>query len=173
MSILQEDEEGTLARLFTTPTGRTTILAGKFLSVFLVVLIQGIILLLIGHLLFGAQWGEPASMVLSLLGQMIVSVGLAVLLISFTKTSKQAGFVLGGAFTGLGMLSGLFTTNIKMPASFNALSNFTPQGWVLKAWKLSIGGQTPDQLLLPFLVLVGMGLVMFVIGAALFRKRYA
>lgn len=29
MSILREDEEGTLARLFTTPTDRTNILMGK------------------------------------------------------------------------------------------------------------------------------------------------
>ena len=41
MSILQESEEGTLARLFTTPTNRTTILAGKFLAVLFTVIVQG------------------------------------------------------------------------------------------------------------------------------------
>jgi ABC-type transport system involved in multi-copper enzyme maturation permease subunit len=40
-TILQEDEEGTLARLFTTPTPRSSILAGKFLAVFFTVIIQG------------------------------------------------------------------------------------------------------------------------------------
>ncbi|HEY3310817.1 MAG TPA: ABC transporter permease [Anaerolineales bacterium] len=173
MSILQEDEEGTLARLFSTPTRRTTILAGKFLAVFLTVMFQGVVLVAVGRLAFGVSWGQPASIVLSLLGQMLASVGLAVLLVSFIKTSKQAGPIFGGALTGLGMLSGLFTTNINMPASFAAFGNFTPQGWVLKAWKLSLAGQPAVELLLPFSVLVVMGIVMFILGAISFKKRYA
>jgi ABC-2 type transport system permease protein len=173
MSILQEDEEGTLARLFTTPTNRTVILMGKFLAVFLTVMFQGIILMIAGRLIFGIRWGEPGAFVLTLLGQMLASVGLAVLLVSFIKTSKQAGPVFGGALTALGMISGLFTTNIAMPESFNAIGNFTPQGWVLKAWKLSLAGQPASQIILPFLVLVVMGIIMFAIGAVIFRRRYA
>jgi ABC-2 type transport system permease protein len=172
MSILQESEEGTLARLFTTPTNHTLILLGKFLAVFLTVLFQGVVLLLAGRLIFGIQWGVPGTIILALLGQMVASVGLAVLLVSFIKTSKQAGPIFGGALTGMGMLSGLFTTNIAMPDSFKAISNFTPQGWVLKAWTLSLAGQPATEMLLPCLVLVGMGLVMFAIGALLFRKRF-
>ena len=173
LSILQESEEGTLARLFTTPTNHTLILLGKFLAVFLTVLFQGIVLLVAGRLIFGIRWGEPGTIVLALLGQMVASVGLAVLLVSFIKTSKQAGPIFGGALTGFGMLSGLFTTNIAMPESFKAISNFTPQGWVLKAWTLSLAGQPATEMVVPCLVLVAMGLVMFAIGAQLFRKRYA
>jgi ABC-2 type transport system permease protein len=173
MSILQEDEEGTLARLFGTPTNRTLILAGKFLAVFLTVMFQGLVLMLVGRLAFGINWGEPGSAALGLLGQMFASVGLAVLLVSFVKNTKQAGPIFGGALTGLGMLSGLFTTNINMPASFNAIGNFTPQGWVLKAWKLSLAGQPANEMFVPFLVLLSMGIVMFAIGAAMFQKRYA
>jgi ABC-type multidrug transport system permease subunit len=71
------------------------------------------------------------------------------------------------------MISGLFTTNIDMPAAFDALGNFTPQGWVLKAWRFSLSGQPAVEILLPFLVLVAMGLVMFTLGAMMFRRRYA
>jgi ABC-2 type transport system permease protein len=173
MNILQEDEEGTLSRLFTTPTQRTAILAGKFLYVFLIVLLQGLVLTTIAHFLFNITWGQPGSVILSLLGQMAAAVGLAVLLVSFLKSSKQAGFVFGGVLTALGMLSGLFTTNIDMPASFDAMAKFTPQGWALKAWELSLAGMPPNLLLLPFFILVGMGVVMFAIGSVLFRKRYA
>jgi len=171
-SILQEAEEGTLARLFTTPTNRTLILAGKFLAVFLTVLFQGIFLMIAGRLIFGVRWGEPGAALLALLGQMIASVGLAVLLISFIKNSKQVGPIFGGALTLLGMLSGLFTTNIAMPSSFNAIGSFTPQGWVLKAWKLSLAGQPASEMIGPFLVLVAMGSVMFALGAVMFRRRY-
>lgn len=172
MSILQESEEGTLARLFSTPTNRTTILAGKFLAVLFTVIIQGIVLLIAGHYLFRINWGEVGSFVLSFLGQMFASVGLAVLLVSFVQNSKQGGLVFGGALTTLGMISGLFTTNIEIKA-FDLMGNFTPQGWVLKAWKLSLAGSPAGELVVPFLVLVAMGIVMFAIGARMFRRRFA
>ena len=172
MSILQESEEGTLARIFTTPTNRTTILAGKFLAVLLTVIIQGAVLMTAGHYLFKINWGEVGSFLLSFMGQMFASVGLAVLLVSFVSNSKQAGFVFGGALTALGMISGLFTTNINI-AAFDMMGNFTPQGWVLKAWKLSLAGQPAGELVVPFLVLTAMGIVTFAIGAMLFRRRFA
>ena len=149
------------------------ILGGKFLAVLLTVIIQGLVMLIAGRLIFGVRCGEPGAVVLALLGQMFASVGLGVLLVSFIKTSKQAGPIFGGGLTALGMISGLFTTNINMPESFKAMGNFTPQGWVLKAWTLSLGGYPAGDLVLPFLVLVAMGIVMFVVGAVMFRKRFA
>ena len=172
MSILQEAEEGTLARMFTTPTDRTTILAGKFLAVLFTVIVQGAVLLTAGHFIFGIKWGEPGSFLLSFFGQMFASVGLAVLLVSFIKTSKQAGPIFGGVLSGLGMVSGLFTTNIPIPA-FKLIGNFTPQGWVLKAWLLSLAGHHATELIAPFLVMVAMGVVMFALGAMSFRRRLA
>lgn len=175
MSILREDEEGTLARLFTTPTDRTNILAGKFLAVVLTVILQGLVLMLAGRFAFGVNWGETASVALALAGQVVAASGLGVLLIAFVKTSKQGGPVLGGGLTALGMLGGLFTANMPdaMPAAFKMLANVTPQGWVLKAWNLALSGAAPADLLLPFAVSLALGAVMFVVGAVLFRKRYA
>ena len=69
--------------------------------------------------------------------------------------------------------SGLFTTNISMPESFSAIGNFTPQGWVLKAWRLSLAGQPASEMIVPFIVLVAMGIVMFAIGAVMFKRRFA
>ena len=175
MSILNEDEEGTLARLFTTPTNRTSILAGKFVAVFLTVILQGLVLMIAGHYAFGINWGEPSGVVLALMGQVIASTGLGVLLIAFVKNSRQGGPVLGGGLTALGMLGGLFTANMPnaLPAAFNMIANFTPQGWVLKAWRMVMDGQSAGELLVPFAVMVGMGVVMFVVGARMFRKRFA
>jgi ABC-2 type transport system permease protein len=173
MSIVREDEEGTLARLFTTPIDRTFILAGKFLAVFLTVLVQGLVLMTVSHFVFGVNWGDPAGAALALLGQVIASTGLGVLLIAFVKSTRQGGVVLGGGLTVLGMLGGLFTSNVQMPEAFTMLGNFTPQGWVLKGWHMAMNGQPVTDLLLPFAVLVSMGAIMFVVGATLFRKRFA
>lgn len=175
MSILREDEEGTLARLFTTPTDRTKILMGKFLAVFITVLLQGIVLMIAGRFAFGVQWGKTASVALALTAQVIAAAGLGVLLISFVKSTKQGGPVLGGGLTFLGMLGGLFTANMPnaLPEAMNMIANFTPQGWVLKGWRMVLGGSTAGDLLVPFLVTVAMGIVMFAIGAMMFKRRYA
>jgi ABC-type multidrug transport system permease subunit len=172
MSILREDEEGTLARLFTTPTGRTSVLAGKFLAVFLTVILQGLVLMVAAHYAFGINWGAPAGAALALCGQVFAATGLGVLLIAFVKTSKQGGPVLGGGLTALGMLGGLFTTGASMPESFKMLANFTPQGWVLKAWRIVMDGQPMSDMILPFVALLVIGIVMFSIGALMFRKRF-
>jgi hypothetical protein len=77
--------------------------------------------------------------------------------------------------TALGMLGGLFTASIPsgMPAVMNTIANFTPQGWVLKTWKMVMDGQPAVELLVPFAVMVTMGVLMFAIGAMMFRKRFA
>jgi hypothetical protein len=60
-----------------------------------------------------------------------------------------------------------------MPAAMDMIANFTPQGWVLKTWRIAMGGQPVADLFVPFLVMTGMGIVMFAIGARMFRKRFA
>lgn len=173
MSILREEEEGTLARLFTTPTDRTGILSGKFVAVFLTVVLQGLVLMAVAHFAFGVTWGQPAAVALTLVGQVIAAAGLGVLLISYTKTTKQAGPMLGGVLTMLGMLSGLFTAMLTMPEAFTRISYLTPQGWVLKGWTLTLAGLPAEKVLLPFTVMTLMGIVMFAIGAVRFRRRFA
>jgi ABC-2 type transport system permease protein len=175
MSILREDEEGTLARLFTTPTDRTSILTGKFVAVFITVILQGLVLMIAGHYAFGINWGEPAGVALALTGQVVAATGLGVLLIAFVKNTRQGGPVLGGGLTTLGMLGGLFTANIPggMPEVFNKIGDFIPQGWVLKTWRMVMDGQSSGDLLIPFLVMTAMGIVMFAVGAFMFRRRFA
>jgi len=175
MSILNESEEGTLARLFTTPTNRTSILAGKFTAVFVTVILQGLVLMVAGHFIFGINWGIPLSAALALTGQVVAATGLGVLLISLVKNSRQGGPVLGGGLTGLGMLGGLFTANMPnaLPAAMNIVADFTPQGWVLKAWRLVMAGAPAGELVVPFAVMMAMGIAMFVIGAGMFSRRFA
>jgi hypothetical protein len=71
------------------------------------------------------------------------------------------------------MLGGLFTAGMSMPKAFTMLSNLTPQGWVIKGWKVVLDGQPGSDLLLPLAVMTSMGIVMFFIGAKMFQKRYS
>ena len=173
ISLLREDEEGTLPRLFSSPTRKTTILAGKFVAVFVSVIVQGLVLLIATRYAFGVEWGDPVSVALALVGQVAGATGLGVLLIAFVKTAKQAGPVIGGGLTAMGMLGGLFTGTGTLPEIFTRLADFTPQGWVIKAWKLTLAGQGPAELVTPTLVLLLIGAACFVIGAWRIQRRFA
>ena len=60
-----------------------------------------------------------------------------------------------------------------LPEAMNMIANFTPQGWVLKGWRMALDGSAAGDLLIPFIVTVVMGIVMFVVGAMMFKRRYA
>lgn len=75
-----EDENGTLPRLFTTPTSQAAILGGKLLSVVLALLVQIVVLLLVSSLIFDINWGEPASLLLATTGLVAAGAGFGVIL---------------------------------------------------------------------------------------------
>lgn len=172
-SILREDEEGTLARLFTTPTPRPTVLAGKFAAVFLTIFVQAAVLLTTATVAFRVPWGHPASLLLVVAALTVAAAGLGVCVVAFLKTQRQAGPVIGGVLTVSGMLGGLFTTGVQMPAAFQTLNLAFPQGWALRGLDLVLDGAGPAGVLVPVLVLLGAGAALFSVGAAAFQKRFA
>jgi ABC-2 type transport system permease protein len=172
-SIIHEHEEGTLARLFTTPTSALRILAGKFVGVFITLVIQTIVLLVASAFLFRISWGKPLSVSLATLGLIVAATGFGVMLMSFIKSTRQTGPVLGGALTITGMLGGLFSTGMPdLPQAMNKVALIMPQGWAMHAWKLSLAGSDVSTILLPTLVLIMLGIVFFVIGLTMFRRRF-
>lgn len=173
-SIVKEDEIGTLARLSTTPTPSATILGGKLVSVFLMVLVQSIVLLISSALIFKIQWGEPANVIAMTLSMIVAAAGFGVLVTSFIKNTRQGGVVMGGLMTVCGMVGGLFTAGFNtLSGTFDVISRFVPHGWALSGWKLAMAGASIGEVLVPAAVLLGMGVIFFVIGTMLFRRRFA
>ena len=173
-SILKEEEEGTLPRLFTTPTARATIFGGKFVAIFMMVSVQVFVVMIIASLLFKITWGDPLLVALSIVGLVICAAGFGLFLLSFIKTTRQAGPVIGGVLTVTSMLGGLYSMTIpNAPAFMDTMSLFLPQGWVMRSWKLALNGAVLVDVLLPVLVAVAIGAVLFGIGTLNFRKRYA
>jgi ABC-2 type transport system permease protein len=173
-SIVREDQEGTLARLFTTPTARASILGGKYTAVVGTLLIQILVLLLVSSLLFGIRWGRPLPVALLALGLIACAAGFGVLLMSFVRTTQQAGPVMGGVLTIGGMLGGLFTSGIpNLPAAFERVTLVTPQGWALRGWKLAMAGGAASDVLVPVLVMLDTGLLFLALGVIVMRRRFA
>jgi ABC-2 type transport system permease protein len=173
-SIIGEDEQGTLARIFSTPTTTTQILGGKFLGVLLTILIQAVLLLLGSGLIFGIQWGQPLTVALVILGLLVVAAGFGILIISFISSTRQTGPVLGGVLTLTGMLGGLFTNGIpNLPPAFDKAKLIMPQGWGMTALERSLTGAGPAEVMLPVVVMLILGMVFFTVGAVRFHRRFS
>jgi len=60
-----------------------------------------------------------------------------------------------------------------LPAAFDIVALFTPHGWALRGWKVALTGASAGDVLVPVIVLLGMGIAFFVVGALLFRRRFS
>lgn len=173
-SILREQEEGTLARLFTTPTSFVTILGGKFLAVFMTLIVQAVVLIAVSGWLFGIDWGQPGTLVLVLIGLVVAAAGMGIFLVSLTKSTRQAGVMIGGALTITSMVGGLFSTGLsQVPPLLNQISLTMPQGWALQGIKVTLAGSGPQQALIPVLGMLIFGGILFAFGTRRFSVRFA
>jgi ABC-2 type transport system permease protein len=175
-TILREEEDGTLARLFTTPTTQAAVLGGKFLAVGLTVAVQMTVLLIFGRLVFGINWGSVLQLTFVTIGTVLAASTFGIFVMSFLKSTKQAGGVMGGVLTVTGMLGmiKIFTIGSgATPAWADTASMFAPQGWAVRGLSQVMNAASTNEVLLTCLVLLGMSIVFFLIGVLRFQKRFA
>jgi ABC-2 type transport system permease protein len=175
-SILKEDEERTLPRLFTTPTSQATILSGKLLAVFMTVSIQVIVLLIAAHLIFGIQWGDTLPVALTAIGIILSASSFGVFVNSFLKNTKQGGVLFGGVLTVTGMLGMISIFAIGSPTASqmgDTVSLLVPQGWAVRGLMQALNAEPVGSVLVTTLVLLVWSVAFFVIGVWRFNKRYA
>jgi ABC-2 type transport system permease protein len=174
-SILREEEERTLPRLFTTPTPQATILGGKFLSVFLTVVVQMVVLIVAGRLIFNIRWGALEAVAMMVFGVVLAASGFGVFINSFLKDTKQGGVVFGGVLTVSGMLGmirvfGMSSTTARLG---DTVSLIVPQGWAVRGLVMAMNGEPASSVMVNLLVLMAWSVVLFVIGVWRFKRRYA
>jgi ABC-2 type transport system permease protein len=174
-SILKEEEERTLPRLFTTPTPQVTILTGKLLSVFMTVCAQVIVLLIAARLIFGIQWGALASIVLTAVGIIFSASSFGIFVNSFLKDTKQAGVLFGGVLTVTGMVGMISIFGMNSPEAArlgNSVSLLVPQGWAIRGLMQTMNGEAVSGVLVTMLAMLAWSAVFFLVGVLRFNRRY-
>ncbi len=175
-SILREEEERTLPRLFTTPTPQAAILSGKLLSVLLTVLVQVVVLIFVAQLVFGVRWGQPAPVGLAAAGLVLIASSFGICINSFLKNSRQSGTLFGGVLVLTGML-GMISVFAQGSPGAETLSGtvalLVPQGWAIRGLMQAMNGAPLRDVLLTAAVMLACSAVFFVTGAWRFNKRYA
>jgi len=171
-SILKEEEERTLPRLFTTPTPQATILTGKLLSVFMTVCTQVVVLLIAARLIFGIQWGDFLPLALTALGIIFSASSFGIFLSSFLRNTKQAGVLFGPVIAVTGMV-GMIQVIASSPGSgAKTVSLLAPQGWAIRGLVQSMNGEAVSTVLVTALVMLAWSAVFFIVGVLRFNRRY-
>lgn len=175
-SILKEEEEHTLPRLFTTPTPQAVILTGKLVAVFLTVLVQVVTLIIAARLIFGIQWGAPVPVAMAAAGTVFIASSFGIFINSLLKSTKQSGTVFGGVLAMTGMLGMISIFDINSPTAArlgNTVSLLVPQGWAIRGLLQAMNGAPVGNVALTALVMLVLSAAFFVIGVWRFNKRYA
>ncbi|MBK6432093.1 ABC transporter permease [Candidatus Amarolinea dominans] len=170
-SLLAEKAQGTLARLLISPTTGAQALLGKLFGAYLTGVLQMLILILTGSLLFGLRWGDPLGLLVLILAAVFGALGWGMLITALAQTPGQVSAVGTAVMLTFGILGGSFVQTNIMPSWFQWLSRVTPNAWGLDGFTiLGLGGTLAD-LGRPLLGLLVMGLVLAAAAIALFNRR--
>jgi ABC-2 type transport system permease protein len=175
-SLLTEEIKGTLPRLFTTPTHQSKILGGKFLTGVLTIAVQISVLMLFGWLVFQIEWGKILTLLPIVITITLAAASFGIFLLSFARTERQAGLMIGGFVTIMGMLGMLPVFVFSMPTPPQivfTLSHLVPQGWAVDALKIAMDGGAPSDVIVNLIVLLVWAALFFLVGVMRFKKRFA
>jgi len=175
-SILKEQESGTLARLFTTPTSSRTIFGGKLIATFVLLFFQALFMIFFGFLSFRIDWGTPMSILLTIFGTVLLAGATGSFLASFIHNKRQSGIIMGGFLTlsgMLGMLPTFFAGWATAPQAVVIASKLVPQGWVLQLFSQSFAHSSVSEMLPTLMVVIGWSILFAFIGQYRLQKGFA
>lgn len=163
---------GTLRRLLITPTRKATIVSGKIVGRLGMGVVQMGILIGLGALLFGVNWGRsPLALTAVALSFGLATVALGVLLSTFARTRRQV--------SGLTVLFSMLTAALGgawwpleiTPPTYQAVVKALPSTWAMIGFNdVIVRGQGLTAVLPETGILLGFALLFFAVGIR--RLRY-
>lgn len=134
VTLVIERRRGVLRRLASAPISRVEVVAGKWLGLLGLGLVQVAWGLLLGRLLFGVDWGPDPLAVLAVLAAWAALVaGLAILLGGVARTEGQAVGIAVVTANVLAALGGCWWPIEITPPWMQALARLLPTGWAMDA----------------------------------------
>jgi ABC-2 type transport system permease protein len=167
-SLLEERNDGTLARLLAAPISRVSILGGKLLTSFLLGAISMAVLVAATTVLFGATWGNPVGVTVLIVTAIMAATGIMALIATVARNAEQAANWQSVVAVILGLIGGTFFPVALAPGVLSKITFVAPQAWFLRGLGDLRGGSVsvvwvPALAMLAFAAVTG--------GLALFRLR--
>ena len=133
-SLARERQTGILARLLATDVQPAAIVAGKVLAVSLLGLAGFATVWGVTSLAFGAEWGDPVTVIVTMVATVLAVGGVAMFVSGFARTPQQAESYTSAVAFVLALMGGNFIGPGQAPPLLDQLSRFTPNGQALRAF---------------------------------------
>jgi len=170
LSIVTERTRGTLVRLQMAPIRRSSIMAGKAVACFMTTIAISIGLFVFGMIVFGIQPGSLPLLILAILSSSFAFVGIMMLSSVLGKTEQAASGISWAVLLVMSMLGGGMVPLVVMPSWMQTIGVLSPVKWSILAMEGALWRQfTFSEMLMPCSVLIGVGLVFFVVGVRAFH----
>ena len=175
--LYKEDAEKTLMRLRAAGISRTKLLLGKSVAVLCLTVLQLIILFAFSTLAFGLSWGNIGVFALISLCVALSVTGLGVLLmvLVYRAGNPRVGNIFQSVIVQvLALFGGSYLPLSQLPKFFSTISLATPNGLAIHAYTESVTGAPLGDVIPYMLGSLGIGVLLFLIGMAVFpRERRA
>jgi ABC-2 type transport system permease protein len=130
--LLEEDRDGTLARLMAAPINRASIVVAKAIVALILGVVSMAVLAIATSLLMDADWGAPLGVALLVVSASLAAVGIMGLVASGVKTPEGAGNLGSIIAVVLGMLGGTFFPIAASGGFLASLTYLTPHAWFMR-----------------------------------------
>jgi ABC-2 type transport system permease protein len=166
-----ERQRGTLRRLLTTPTRKSTYLLGTIFGQVATALVQMLLLVIFGIEVMKLNWGrEPLALAVMMVASALAAGALGTTLGTFVKTDSQANGL--SIMTGMVMalLGGCWYPLEMFPQTVQNVVKILPTTWAMRGLlDIVLRGQGLTAILPEAGVLLGFAALFFTIGVARFR----
>ncbi|HPO92072.1 MAG TPA: ABC transporter permease [Phycisphaerales bacterium] len=170
ISLVTERTKGTMVRLLVAPISPRQVLMGKALACFLSTLGVSVFLLAIGYGM-GVRPTSWPLLILAVLAVGVCFVGIMMLLAALSPSERSAGGLGWGVLLVCSMIGGGMIPLFFMPDWMRSISIVSPIRWSVQALEGGIWrGSSLAEMVAPIGVLVGIGVVGFVAGAAILGR---
>jgi ABC-2 type transport system permease protein len=169
--VVMERRSRTLQRLLTTAISKAQVIAGHFLAMFMMILVQLVVLTVFAHLILGVNyWRAPLATLLMVLAFAFFAGALGMLIAALAKTEEQ---VIIFSLVPMFILSGLGGAWMPLEftgEAFQRIAHFTPVAWALDGFKnVIMRGLGVTSVLAPAAALLGFGILCLGLSIWLFR----
>ncbi|MBW9154577.1 ABC transporter permease [Clostridium estertheticum] len=169
-SMLEEREDGTLSKLFTTTASKFEILSGKLLGVFFLGIFDVIILIFFTKLAFNVSWGiSLLGLIVLSLSMIFASCGFSMFLSVIFKTSKSASLTSSVIIMIMAFIGGSMYPLSQMPAIMQTVSKFMLNNWALRGYLSLMMGGGFSSIITPSIVLLVIGILLLLCGTLKFK----
>jgi len=170
ISLVVERTRGTLVRLRMAPISLWQVLAGKGVACFFTTMTVGIGLFVFAAIVFGVRPHSYAMLAIALVCVSFAFVGIMMLLAVMGKTEQAAGGIGWAILVVLAMIGGGMMPLAFMPAWMQDVAVISPIKWSILAMEGAMWRAfSPTEMLTPCLVLIGIGIGCFGVGARVFK----